>query len=261
MSEHPFQFMVDGQTVRGTLHLPETATGPVPAVLWLHGFRGNRTEAHRLFLDGARRLAKLGIASLRFDFRGCGESDGDFVDLTITSMKEDTRAALAALRARPEVDASRVGLVGISLGCAIASQLGEEADLNAMVFWSPVVFAVPIFARMGLYAAHPELARQGWIDANGYRVGRQFLAELAPLDPLGALAMWEKPLYVLYGGEDMVSTTENAEALLSEVPGATGECNAHADHVFGTVPWRTWLLDRTEHFLSNQLLGAAASRI
>lgn len=260
MSEHPFQIAVGAQTVRGTLHLPDGAPGPVPAVLWLHGFRGNRVEAHRAFLEGARRLEKHGIASLRIDFRGCGESDGDFAELTITSMKDDARAALAALRARPEIDGQRVGLVGMSLGCAIASQLGDEAALTAMAFWSPVVFAVPIFARMGLYAAHPELSRQGWIDSAGYRVGRQFLAELSPLDPLGALALWEKPLYVLYGGEDVVTTTENAEALLSEVPGAIGECNPQADHVFGTVPWRTWLLDRTEHWMAGQLLGTPAAR-
>lgn len=259
MSEHPFSFVVGGQTVRGSLHLPESGAGPAPAVVWLHGFRGNRNEAHRLFVDGARRLAKHGIASLRFDFRGCGESDGDFVELTIASMLEDARAAIAALRARSEVDPRRVGLVGMSLGCAIASQLAEEAELSALAFWSPVVFAVPIFARMGLYAAHPELARQGWIDSAGYRVGRQFLSELAPLDPLSALAGWEKPLYVLYGGEDVVTTTENAEALLSEVPGATGERHSHADHTFGTVPWRTWLLDRTEDWLSGQLLGTTAS--
>lgn len=255
MSEHSLSFVVSGQTVRGMLHLPESATGPVPAVIWVHGFRGSRAEAHRAFVEGARRLAARGVASLRFDFRGCGESDGDFVDLTIGSMVEDLRAALAALRDRPELDARRVGLVGISLGCAIASQLGSEADLTAMVFWSPVVFAVPIFARMGLYAAHPELARQGWIDAGGYRVGRQFLAELPALDPLGALAVWEKPLYVLYGGGDVVATSENAEALLSEVPGATGERHPQADHVFGSVPWRTWVLDRTEAFVAGHLLG------
>jgi pimeloyl-ACP methyl ester carboxylesterase len=257
MSELSLSVVVGGQTVRGMLHLPEAAPGPVPAVIWVHGFRGNRAEAHRSFVDGARRLAARGIASFRFDFRGCGESDGDFVDLTISSMLEDLRAALQALRDRPEIDERSIALVGISLGCAIASQLGTQADLKAMVFWSPVVFSVPIFARMGLYAAHPELARQGWIDAGGYRVGRQFLAELPALDPLGALAVWEKPLYVLYGGGDVVTTSENAEALISEVPGATGECNPQADHVFGTVPWRTWVLDRTEKFVSEQLLGVS----
>jgi pimeloyl-ACP methyl ester carboxylesterase len=251
-------FAVGGQTVRGVLHTPETET-PAPAVLWLHGFFGHRGETHRLFVEGARRLAKLGIASLRFDFRGCGDSDGEFSDTAIATQVEDARQALAVLRAQPGIDSDRLAVVGYSLGSAIASQLADEAGLGAMVHWSPVVFPVPIFARMGLYAAHPELARQGWIDANGYRVGRRFLGELAPLDPLSALADWRKPLYVLYGAEDMVATTENAEALLSEIPGAQGECLPHGDHAFRSVAASTWLLDRTERWLGQALLPTAVS--
>jgi hypothetical protein len=259
MPESFVTFTVENQTVRGVLHLPDGATGPVPAVLWLHGFFGHRMEAHRLFVDGARRLARRGIASLRFDFRGCGESDGDFSETSVSTQIADARAAIALLRQQPGVDASQLALVGFSLGSAIASQLADEPSLAAMVHWSPVVFPVPIFARMGLYAAHPELARQGWIDANGYKVGRQFLSELAPLDPLSSLTDWRKPLYVLYGGEDMVATSENAEAHLSEVKGAEGECLPLANHIFSTVAGRTWLLDRTERWLLEKLSGVAVS--
>ncbi|HEY9724056.1 MAG TPA: alpha/beta fold hydrolase [Oscillatoriaceae cyanobacterium] len=257
MTETPVAFAVAGQTVRGMLHTP-AGEDPVPAVLWLHGFTGNRNESHRLFVDGARRLAARGIASLRFDFRGCGESDGDFFDTSITSQIEDARAALAFLRSQPRLDAKRLAIAGFSLGTAIASQIASEESPAALVFWSPVVFPVPIFARLGLYAAHPELSRQGWIDSNGYRVGRDFLSELTALDPLGALAGWTHPLLVLYGKEDLLATTENAEALLAEIPGAVGEARAHAGHVFGSVPARSWLLERTESWLSEQLLGVPA---
>ncbi|MNS39152.1 fermentation/respiration switch protein [compost metagenome] len=258
MPETFVTFEVDQQTVRGVLHTPETG-GPAPAVLWLHGFFGHRMEGRRIFVEGARRLAKRGIASLRIDFRGAGESDGESADSSIATRVADARAAMAFLRAHPAVDGERLAALGFSLGSAIASQLADEPGLQAMVHWSPVVFPVPIFARMGLYAAHPELARQGWIDANGQRAGRQFLSELAPLDPLSALADWDRPLYVLYGAEDMVATSENAEALLSEIPSAQGECLPHGDHAFGTVAASTWLLDRTEAWLGSTLSPMAVS--
>jgi hypothetical protein len=70
---------------------------------------------------------------------------------------------------------------------------------------------------------------------------------------------WEKPLYVLYGAEDMVATSENAEALISEVKGAEGECLPHANHIFSTVAGHTWLLDRTEHWLADRLAGVKVS--
>lgn len=254
MAETPILLTVDGAAVRGMLHLPDGA-GPFPAVLWLHGFGGSRVEARRLFVDGARRLAARGIASLRVDFRGCGESDGDFADTTIASMVADARAALDELARHPAIDADRLAVLGFSLGATIASRLAAAPDLAAMAFWSPVVFPVPIFARLGLYAAHPELTRQGWIDGGGLKVGRTFMNELAALDPLGEMSRWNRPLLVLYGKDDMVATTENAEALLEEIPGADGDCCVHADHAFSTVKARTWLLDKTEAWLAEQLRG------
>jgi len=253
MTELPVSLMVARASVRGTLHLPD-ATAPVGAVLWLHGFGGHRGEARRLFVDAARALAARGIASLRLDFRGCGESDGDFVDTTVSSMTEDARAGLAWLAAHPAIAADRLGVVGFSLGATVASRLADDTSPAVMVFWSPVVFPVPIFARLGLYAAHPELSRQGWVDGGGLRVGRDFMAELSTLDPLGAMARWGRPLYVLYGQEDMVATCENAEALLEEVE-AEGEGCPHADHAFSTLKARAWLLSRTENWLAAQLGG------
>lgn len=254
MTESAFQLDLAGTTVRGMLHRP-AGSARVPAVLWLHDFARDRNGNQRAFLEGARRLAERGIASLRLDFRGCGESGGDSAETSLRSMVEDARAALAALRADSGIDAERLAIVGESLGAAVASQLADEPGIAGIVMWSPIVFPVPIFARMGLYAAHPELSRQGWIDHQGHRVGREFLSELTPLDPLSALANWSKPLVVLYGGEDMVATSENPEALLSEIPGARGECLPDADHVFGTVAAKNWLLDRTETALGTLLAG------
>ena len=68
---------VRNQMLRGVLHTPEGA-GSAPAVLWLHGLFGHRIEAHRLFVEGARRLAERGIASLRFDFCGSARATGSW---------------------------------------------------------------------------------------------------------------------------------------------------------------------------------------
>ena len=69
------QFTVEGQRVYGMLHVPD---GDVPAQGWpsvvmLHGFTGHRMEGHRNFVLLSRLLARQGVASLRFDFRGSGE--------------------------------------------------------------------------------------------------------------------------------------------------------------------------------------------
>ena len=84
----------------------------------------NRDEAlagHRPFLVLADAITRRGIAVLRCDDRGIGQSTGDYATATTFDFVEDTLAAVAALRARPDVDPARVGLLGHSEGATIAS--------------------------------------------------------------------------------------------------------------------------------------------
>ena len=70
-------FSNEGQQIAGTVHIPD-GPGPFPGVLLCHGFTGQRIEAHFIFVKMSRALEQAGIASLRFDFRGSGESEGRF---------------------------------------------------------------------------------------------------------------------------------------------------------------------------------------
>src|SRR5512134_3521918 len=71
--------------IKATLAVPDSgATGP--AVVMLHGFGSSRNEVGDLFTQQAAALAAEGIASLRIDFRGYGESTGDMADTTFEGM-------------------------------------------------------------------------------------------------------------------------------------------------------------------------------
>src|SRR5262249_25576500 len=94
-----------------------------PAVLLLHGFTGHRAEDGRLFVLTGRALAQSGIDCLRCDFRGSGDSDGDFDAMTLSSELEDARAALAWLMRQARIDRARLGVVGLSLGSVVAQLL------------------------------------------------------------------------------------------------------------------------------------------
>lgn len=65
----------------------------------LHGFGSSRDEIGGLFATQASALAESGIASLRIDFRGFGESAGEAADMTINGLIEDVRIARAYLEA------------------------------------------------------------------------------------------------------------------------------------------------------------------
>ena len=88
-------------TLRGMLHIPDNAPGKVPVVCIFHGFTGTKVEPHFIFVKLSRRLEKTGIASLRFDFGGSGESDGDFEDMTILTELDDAKAILDYAKSCP----------------------------------------------------------------------------------------------------------------------------------------------------------------
>ncbi len=123
VEEVTFENTVDDVTLAGTFTRPKTG-GPHPAVVLISGSGPqNRDEAimgHRLFAVLADHLTRENIAVLRFDDRGVGKSTGKFRDATHVNFVADVLAAVDWLKARPNVDCKRIGLVGHSEGGIVA---------------------------------------------------------------------------------------------------------------------------------------------
>jgi hypothetical protein len=122
--EETLQFTSDGLQLSGVLHLPpDYRPGERrPTFLVLHGFGGTKDGEGSIW--PADQLAKWGYAALRFDFRGCGDSEGEHGRIICLDQVADTRNAVTYLRGRPEVDGDRIGLIGSSFGAAVAIYTG-----------------------------------------------------------------------------------------------------------------------------------------
>jgi len=118
-----------GVTLGATLTLPEGGR-PAPAVVLISGGGAQDRDAtilrHRPFLVLADHLTRHGLAVLRYDDRGTGESTGDRSTATTMDYAGDAAAAVAYLRTRPEIDAAGIGLVGHSEGGLIAPMVAEK---------------------------------------------------------------------------------------------------------------------------------------
>jgi len=120
-----------GIQLAGTLTLPE-GEGPFPAVALISGSgaqnRDSEVFGHRIFLVLADYLTRQGIAVLRSDDRGVGESEGVFQEATSRDFAGDAAAAVAYLRSHAEIDRDAVGLVGMSEGGMIAPMVAAESE-------------------------------------------------------------------------------------------------------------------------------------
>jgi uncharacterized protein len=89
-----------------------------PAFLVLHGFGGNKTGGN--VLRPCDFLGELGYVTLRFDMRGCGESEGERGRIICLDQVENTKSALTFLSSHPNVDPKRIALIGSSFGAAVS---------------------------------------------------------------------------------------------------------------------------------------------
>lgn len=256
--ESPVTFPCEGQQIVGMFHLPDDRPGPVPVVLFVHGFTGNRIEPFRVFVLTARRLAARGIASLRIDCRGSGDSEGDFQDMSITGEMQDVRTALAWLRQREEVDSDRIGLLGFSMGGMVSALvMSEDPGLGAVTLWSPV--GEP--QRQLAIRAYPEweddLTAEGHVATEAWKLGPAFIQEMSQLDPMAALRAQRAPVLLIHGDQDEsvdVRSSDLYEAAL-QAAGCRVEkvIVAGADHTYTTVDWQETLQSTTVDWFAGNL--------
>ena len=135
--EVTFENPVAPATLAGTLTYPVgyTSDTKVPVVLMVSGSGPeNRDEElffHKPFMVIADYLARHGIASLRYDDRGFGQSTGDFSNATTMDFAEDASCGLRYLRSLKRF--TKVGLLGHSEGGAIGFILGSRKECDFVV--------------------------------------------------------------------------------------------------------------------------------
>jgi fermentation-respiration switch protein FrsA (DUF1100 family) len=150
----------DGDTLHGTLTIPR-GRKRFPAVILITGSgpqdRNSEILGHKPFLVLADHLTRMGIAVLRFDERGVGESGGDFDRATTGDFGADVRQAYLKLLKHRRIDKKRVGLFGHSEGGWTAMIANNELQNT------PPAFLI-MAAASGLPAKELLLLQRDWIE-------------------------------------------------------------------------------------------------
>lgn len=206
----------DGMSIYGELLLPE-AERPLPLVILSHGFGGN----HQQMKAYAEAFAKKGIAAYPFDFIGGGygiKSDGTLQEMSVLTEAADLSAVLDNMLTRPEIDPSRIFLLGASQGGFVSSYVaGTRPDDVA-----------------GLIALYPAYVLQdnAWkqtpdpdsipetINLMGTTIGRIYNADAMSFDIYDIIPNYPGKVLIIHGTVDTIAPISYSERAVEVFPDA-----------------------------------------
>lgn len=224
--------------IPGILALPKAggAVRSYPAVLMLHGFASQKDEVGDMYLREARALAQRGVASLRIDFAGTGDSQQPYTANTWTGMVADAVTAFDWLVANPRTIDDRVGVLGFSMGSKVGLGLvAERAEVAAFASWSGALYDGIPDGYIGLY---PEAQANGSVVLDlGFAVVELSLAWFDTMlvsTPLTDAAGYTGPVLAVAGSEDTTVDPSVSEAFLATLdsPDETLRIIDGADHIY-----------------------------
>jgi dipeptidyl aminopeptidase/acylaminoacyl peptidase len=236
------------------IHRPAAAKGRAPGVVFFHGFTGDRMESHWIFIKCSRALAGAGIASLRFDFFGSGESEGEFREATLKTEIADAEDAVKFFRRQPGIDATRLGLCGLSLGGLIAASIAHRVRVKALVLWSAVAHP-PLLHSLAATLSRPVPGRSGFVEYEAREISPQFLKSLTTVDPLKAVARYRQPTLIIHGEKDEAVPAAHADDFFLASAASFKEeiIVAGADHTFSSLAWERQVIERTVAWFGRSL--------
>lgn len=215
--------------IPATIQLPaKSARGEeLPLVVLCHGFTGNRQgDGH--FAPLAEDLAAHGIATVRLDFAGCGDSTEPYANYTLANMAADVDSVIGYMQ--DTYGTGKTALVGHSMGGRLASlypQLGQY-PVTALALWSPAngtglqgleFLSIDNFAAVEELAARADA--EGSVAAWGVELSAAYIDGMRDSDPNAALQESGLPVLLTYSGNERIlsdTTQTETKAAVESLP-------------------------------------------
>ena len=214
----------------------------LPFVIMCHGTASDKNEVGNMYADLAAALAEKGIASIRMDFAGCGDSTDTGINQTFMAEVDDTVKAYEYMCENEKVDTAKAGIIGFSQGGRVMAQfMDTHADrIKAAVSWSGACHnGVGVFA-VWFMMYQKKAQEQGYIAMpmdwrSDFIVPAQWFEDIKNTNPMDALKKYKGALLCMAGREDplvsythvdeIAATNENAEVIIYD----------DADHTFNVL--------------------------
>ena len=256
---------IDGgsRAIPATVCMP-TAEGKHPAVVMLHGTGSNRDEAGNGYKHAAPILAeKYGIATVRIDFAGSGDSEASYQEYTFESAVADAVTAAQYMTEQENIDAEKIGIMGWSQGGTDALLC---AGMHPEIFKAVVTWAgAPDLSDMLSDELYEEAKENGFFVMNfdwrePLEVSLQWCEDVKNTDVLDVFKAFEGPVLAIHGKDDttvdpswsekIVEANSNEKSKTFYIDGMDHTFNVFAEPEFDSL---NKAVDATGEFFSENL--------
>ncbi len=229
--------------LRGLLTTPDNESKNI--IVMFHGYTGHKNENGFLFKQITKRCVEIGYATIRFDFYGSGDSDGDYSEMTFLTEVEDGRQIIEY--AYHLNNDKPIILLGFSMGGAIAGFLSYEYidKIDKLILLSPAGCMAEHAAET--FKTHQVLADN--VDLGGYYVNKAFLESFKGLDLYQNIEKFTKPVLIIHGEKDMSVPIEYGKKYANKYPHSIFHMINGSSHCYTKVEYRKEVQDYIVDFL------------
>ena len=246
--EIPITFQNErGRELVGILHLPGAKKPPV--VIICHGYQN--TKSDRKFIRLARALRDVGILVFRFDFEGCGDSEGNSKEIMVEKEVSDLNLAYQTVLKECDVDHKRIGFVGASLGAVVASLFVEKfkVQVKTLVFLSQGFRQKELFKGWYTKEDSAEIKKKGKLIKGEKEIGIDYYSENKNKDYSSVFSKLNLPILLIHGKEDKDVPAKFSEELAKRYKNITLKILPKSNHKFDDFASQQKLIELTSKWL------------
>jgi alpha/beta fold family hydrolase-like protein len=232
-------------TLRGLFSHPDKPFKNI--VVMFHGFTGHKNENGYLFKQLTETLVENGYATLRYDFMGNGESDGQFTDYTFLTEIDD---GIAIVKEAVALNGNKpIVLLGFSMGGAVASKVSLQMkdQIQKLILLSPAGNMPEI---INSKFAMKKMNEDGNIDMGGYYMNVAIKNAFEGYDMYQGIETFEKPVLIMQGGADSSVPPMYSRKYHELYPNSEYIIVEGSEHCYTKVEYRKLVNQKVREFLN-----------
>lgn len=199
-----------GEKLAGLKTIPTLLKDKYPTVVLVHGFATGK-NMENIFNGLLKNLIAEGFLVYRFDFSGCEESEGNYVETSLSKLKSDLGVIINFVKSQPEADNSKIGILAQSTGTTVTVLL--EPKVNCIVLTGSISHYKEIMANIFGKGYNPAgISTRTKANGTITKIGSQFWKDMANHNLFESIKRIHCPILFIHGNKDEKVPVSEMEA-------------------------------------------------